>query len=328
MSEVGKTHIENEKTVETTYKKQIQAQQTYLKDAKERNTEAVKNNDETQKKLTQTTMDETNRRLDTLVEELRLKTSIVGENSPDVVDAWKQLATDSYEVYEEKVSHMPLMLQIVIEEMTGVAVENAPEFATVMEGLAQMGVDALDKNEEIRAQALASLNSYLAGLTDEEKRKLLQQAGIENVDLVMQELQNGDVSEENGVNILKGLNKGLNNKEFKNNLFGTAASISGQLANLFTIQANISSAGIRAVKNALPGHKTGLDYVPYDNYVARLHKGERVLTAEENKQYMSDNIENKIASNSIVVQFFPQSMTEAEIDKAERHIRKKWGLAI
>lgn len=33
------------------------------------------------------------------------------------------------------------------------------------------------------------------------------------------------------------------------------------------------------------GHKDGLDYVPYDNYIARLHKGERVLTKEENKEY-------------------------------------------
>jgi len=29
-------------------------------------------------------------------------------------------------------------------------------------------------------------------------------------------------------------------------------------------------------------HKTGLDYVPYDNYPALLHKGEKILTAEEN----------------------------------------------
>lgn len=35
----------------------------------------------------------------------------------------------------------------------------------------------------------------------------------------------------------------------------------------------------------IPGHALGLDYVPYDNYIARLHKGERVLTKEENAEY-------------------------------------------
>lgn len=32
-------------------------------------------------------------------------------------------------------------------------------------------------------------------------------------------------------------------------------------------------------------HANGLDYVPYNGYIAELHKGERVLTAQENKEY-------------------------------------------
>ena len=33
------------------------------------------------------------------------------------------------------------------------------------------------------------------------------------------------------------------------------------------------------------GYAFGLPYVPYDNYPARLHEGERVLTASENRSY-------------------------------------------
>lgn len=39
-------------------------------------------------------------------------------------------------------------------------------------------------------------------------------------------------------------------------------------------------------------HANGLNYVPFDGYIAELHKGERVLTAEENKQYSNKNKPN------------------------------------
>ena len=38
-------------------------------------------------------------------------------------------------------------------------------------------------------------------------------------------------------------------------------------------------------KGGKKSHYSGLDSVPYDGYSARLHKGERVLTASENRQY-------------------------------------------
>lgn len=57
-------------------------------------------------------------------------------------------------------------------------------------------------------------------------------------------------------------------------------------------------------------YKTGLEFVPYDGFVAELHKGERVLTAEENKLYNKGHIVNlygKSSNNTIVSKVFGSS---------------------
>lgn len=58
-------------------------------------------------------------------------------------------------------------------------------------------------------------------------------------------------------------------------------------------------------------HAGGLSYVPYDGYVARLHKGERVLTSGENERYSSGSGRVTIAklADQIVVR------EEADIDR-------------
>jgi phage-related protein len=45
------------------------------------------------------------------------------------------------------------------------------------------------------------------------------------------------------------------------------------------VNANVNSASTDG------SHYSGIDYVPADNYIARLHRGERVLTREENLDY-------------------------------------------
>ena len=48
----------------------------------------------------------------------------------------------------------------------------------------------------------------------------------------------------------------------------------------------------------IPKLKVGMANVPYDDYLALLHKGERVLTAKENKEYSNGENEQTVIDNS------------------------------
>lgn len=66
-----------------------------------------------------------------------------------------------------------------------------------------------------------------------------------------------------------------------NGMIGRLNSIS--ISNPFTGE-QIAGVNIPMIPTIDGSHKTGLDYVPYDGYVAELHKGEEVLTADEARQ--------------------------------------------
>ncbi|ASN68102.1 putative tail tapemeasure protein [uncultured Caudovirales phage] len=55
----------------------------------------------------------------------------------------------------------------------------------------------------------------------------------------------------------------------------------------------------KSKKGGKKSHYSGLDSVPYDGYSARLHKGERVMTAKENREYSSGNSGNGSGGISI-----------------------------
>lgn len=341
----GKTYISNGKMVDLDFQRRIKAQQDEFNNAKQRNTEAVRNHNQTEEEKSQITINESKRRLELMVKELDDATMIVGENSNEVIEGWKQLATGSFEVYNEEVSKLPIMTQQKIEELAGVAITKAPEIESVMEHLGTVGLNALEQDENFRNKALESLESYINGLTDEEKREVLHAVGIQNVEEVIKGFSNGNLAEEKGIEILKCLDKGLRDGVIREELLKSATTLANKLSKALIIKPIVSAgiAGIETVKKQLPGHKLGLDYVPYDNYIARLHKGERILTAKENEQLnkfekmpkIVDNtplinnqmrsMDNKIICTTPNITFNVQKMDKANLDMAFNYINKRFG---
>lgn len=75
-------------------------------------------------------------------------------------------------------------------------------------------------------------------------------------------------------------------------------------------------------------HRTGLREVPYDGYIAELHKGERVLTAAEAKRYQNGTTGggNGIINNVTVNNYSPKALSEAESARQYRKAQRELAL--
>ena len=83
-----------------------------------------------------------------------------------------------------------------------------------------------------------------------------------------------------GTSIMNRLLDGI--KSVSSSIISFASSVASRISSIFS---GIGSA-ISGVAGRISGHHAnGLDYVPYNGYVAQLHEGERVLTKQQNKEY-------------------------------------------
>lgn len=292
----------------------------------------------------QTLKDTAEKNIQALADELVKRTEIAnGELGQQETEAWKALAESNYNIYEAELCKMAPAMAKSIQDATGVIVKETPYAVNQAQSMSQQIIEKLDKNSEFRAKAVSNLQGLLNGMSDENLRNLLNQAGVQDVEKVMQGIRKGNLAENEGINILKSLNTGLQSSSFTGTLFATAKRVAESISSGLEIKPKVS---VFSLIPKLPGHKDGLDYVPKDNYVARLHKGERVLTAKENKEYtkMLENIKlpnySRLQSNltskmmnttntknsyNIELKFYPQKMTETELNSAFKYLNRKLG---
>jgi phage-related protein len=76
-------------------------------------------------------------------------------------------------------------------------------------------------------------------------------------------------------------------------------------------------------------HAGGLAYVPFDGYIAELHKGERVLTASEAREYNIGASANNTSGITIIqnIQSVPQTPVELAAATEAYFEQARWAFA-
>ena len=86
---------------------------------------------------------------------------------------------------------------------------------------------------------------------------------------------------------------------------------------------NASSSGINGSR------AVGLPYVPFDGYIAELHKGERILNASEAEEYRKGKSANNTSGITIIqnIQAVPQTPVEFAAATEAYFEQARWAFA-
>ena len=306
----------------------------------------LENQDQMNAQKNQIQINAGNQQLMNLAEQLAKMTSTTEEMTPQQIEAWKNLAQKSYGIYSEIVSEMSPEMQKKIQETTGVIAAGTPQMQEQAGDMARKTIDEFDRNADAREKALNTMEGYLSGLSDEEKKELLKNAGIEDIDIVLKELDRGDLSEENGKNILEGLWKGLSNNTWQGRILNAAAGLVSAVNNKFTGKSGWDehspskkmrkfaeyyiqpiSEVMKERKSKITGEAEKLSQSINDVFNNTLSVKDDILKAERMQAKISREVieSSKTIFTTPVITFNVKELNKENLEQCFSYINKKFG---
>lgn len=271
----------------------LQQTKTYLQESIDANDVAAKKECEIQKNSQEL-------QLKNLVDSLTKMTSTTEEMTPAQIEAWKQLATGSYEIYKEKVSQMPPETRKKIEEITGVVtndytVENATE---------QLGKDAVSKLDKSMQAAKTAGENFVLGAKKGIENQGLQNGVLRAIGTLgskmvsrfnasLDEHSPSKLTEDSGENFVLGAKRGVKNKE--KDMYKTIESLGKNLVSKFD-----------------------------DNMILKYSQIEKMQKLQGSlKSTMIDSTKTIFTTPQIV--FNVQELDKARLEQCFQYINKKFG---
>lgn len=233
-------------------------------------------------------------------EELFSYISSLGVDALEQIRALNTMSDEELEAYSNLWVERETLAQKQAED------ENAKLKEATEKSVAQAKQDAERQVSELRTQYLKDIKSLTATLTIKSKK----------------------TGESVTVSIAKGIE--AKKSEVTSALSHIQSVISSYASNIASMTNNIvnsvssaSSASRAAISTRTSGsHKTGLDRVPYDGYVAELHQGERVLTkSQADAQDKNDSKGDTFIFNS------PKAIDEKEAARQMKQAKREMALS-
>ena len=194
-----------------------------------------------------------------------VKESIIG-----VIDNIKQTASEFGENVKEIIQNVKDFIHDRIEEVK-------QSMKDAIEGFKNFASSVVDTIKNLLSAAHEVASNLLNAISDFFKEKLDA--------LVSWFKEFPSKFLEMGKDILKNLGDGMKDV-WENVVYPFLEEKFGWIFDIVDKIKNVFSGITGAVGSLFDGsHANGLDYVPFDGYVAQLHKGERVLTKSENEEY-------------------------------------------
>ena len=196
---------------------QVQSEINYYKQAYQTD---LNNQDAYNAQKNQAQKEASEKQLQTLAEELMSMTSTTEELTPQQIEAWKNLATGSFDIYKEYIDKMTPEMKLEIQNATGV-LANDKNLIKESGNLASKAREKFRTETKGEETGKSFLDNLWTGMTNSNARNKVLNSVMNLGKKIVSKFQDVAQGNESGKNFIKGIQEGISNTKIQSNIFST-----------------------------------------------------------------------------------------------------------